>query len=156
MSEDLPILIRPMLPTDRPFILNSWITVICRSNPYKRLAVNHFGFLTGASHALASRILERSKVLIACEPDDADQIYGYAVFDSPRILHWVHVKGVFRRTKVGTRLLLAAFQDFETPISATFSSSAIKRCFEAWNLTQDADPLAPIHHRKERREWSYG
>lgn len=53
-------------------------------------------------------ILERSYISILCNPDDLEQIFGYAVYEFSEdsiILHWIHVKYSFRQLGFGAFLI---------------------------------------------------
>lgn len=59
---------------------------------------------------LIEALLRRPKtqVLVACQYNDADLIFGYLVGEPPRILHWVYVKKPFRNSGIMARLIKAA------------------------------------------------
>jgi hypothetical protein len=67
--------------------------------PWRALDRNWF---TAAAHALIAKILARKTVVayLAVQPEDPDQIYGFAVVERlPRgsdVVHWAFVKRPFR------------------------------------------------------------
>lgn len=106
MSE-LPIGLRPALTGDIPFILNSWM-------------LSHLDWLRsgGGTPSLSNahyfewqkprveRLIATSVTLVAHNPEDEDQIYGYAVYRTkvPMLMHYVFVKYPFRKLGVARRL----------------------------------------------------
>ena len=97
--------LRPMVEDDLAFIFNSWL---------KSYRFSHFGEkITNTiyfedHHRLIEKILNNSKVLIACNPSDSSQLYGYAVVgedDGILIVHFLYVKHTFRNMGIGKTLL---------------------------------------------------
>lgn len=140
----LPILIRqPAILTeqsnDLDFIYSSWIKCVLNQKPYSVLDKS---WLNAAQHSIITRLLRNCDVLIACDPQDIDQLFGYIVFDkNKRTLHWVYCKYDFRKTGVATKLMLEAFNNFEEPIEYTFESTAIKYHVKRWNLKMNTHRL---------------
>ena len=59
---------------------------------------------------ILKKILTNCSLLVACDPEDTDVIWGYVAFDQvDPVLHFVYVKGAFRRMGIGTRLMEEAF-----------------------------------------------
>lgn len=59
--------------------------------------------------AVFDELLRHSEVAVACSPEDAWQVLGFAVYDdlpSGLILHYVYVKRVFRRAGLGAELVM--------------------------------------------------
>lgn len=100
--------IRPAESTDIPFILNSWLKRY-RDAVHPRLVTDRVYF--EAQHAVIRKILatEGLEILVACDPTDANHIYGYVVAEhlTPDwiLLHWIYVKGAFRKFGLAKRLL---------------------------------------------------
>lgn len=95
-----------------------------------------------------ARLLERSRVLVACNPLNEGQILGYIVHE-PGVLHWVMVKEPFRWDKdaehhprIGRQLFMLAFPDWAWPrdmdvrvtTSCTHWTMAAERLSEKWGL----------------------
>ena len=103
--------IRPMVDEDIPFIFNSWL---------KSYRFSHFGEkITNTiyfqdHHKVVERIIKNSKTLIACDPEDSSQLYGYivaAVEEGILVLHFIYVKHTFRNLGIGKTLLDALGHD---------------------------------------------
>lgn len=98
---------RPGRPSDRPFILESWQA----SNSITTLGREMGPRYVSEQKALCNEILDRKSttVRVACDPDDEDAIFGYAVVGSldtliPRV-YYVYVKSEARKLGVATSLL---------------------------------------------------
>ncbi len=92
--------IRPGTLKDLPFIANSWL----------RSYRNNCRYLYGVpseiyyreQHALIERLLTSKgiQVLVACSPDDDEQIFSYCVaqaFDETLCIHWIYSKQPLRK-----------------------------------------------------------
>jgi hypothetical protein len=111
MSETPPIRLRTYEDGDLPFILNSWL------RSYRRSVSDVPGwFYWSRQKALILALLERSYTVVACDPDDPDVVYGFAVVESDghtfHALHWAHVKHGLRGAGVA-RAMLRALGIFE-------------------------------------------
>ena len=51
-----------------------------------------------------NELLERSTVVMACDPGDPNYILGWAVIEGP-VVHYVYVRQALRRARVAQRLL---------------------------------------------------
>ena len=83
---------------------------------------------------ILKKILNNCTLLVACDPDDPDVIWGYVAFDAENpVLHFVYVKGAFRRLGIGTRLL-REFMDglFGDPLEPVVVSHRTESLFKAW------------------------
>lgn len=84
-------------------------------------------------HALVGRIMARptTRVLVACNPEDPDQIVGFVCFETPRtntprltprpIYHYCYIKELFRRRGIARQLVdasLSILAELTTPTEA--------------------------------------
>ena len=114
------LLIRPLELGGREagFVLDSWTRAVAR-DPIWRSEVGNRGVartpippsLSLYYHdIILKKILANCTLLVACDPEDPDVIWGYVAFDpKDPVLHFVYVKGAFRRMGIGTRLMEEAF-----------------------------------------------
>jgi hypothetical protein len=101
------VVIRQAVEADVPFIFNSWLKsyrASCRSisNPV------YFEF----QHKTIEALLKRCQVQVACNATDANQLYGYIVYeqiDGVLVVHYCYIKDAFRR--IGLLPKLAAGLD---------------------------------------------
>lgn len=119
----LPTAIRLAEPADLPFVFSCWVRAVqaARNRAYRELptdtlrAVERFlrladtNWVSAAQHALCERLLKRSLVLIACNPGNTDQIYGFLVVEPEvPVVHFLFVKKRFRRLGVAKDLMANA------------------------------------------------
>ena len=122
------------------FVLDSWNRAVAR-DPIWSAHVGRRGVartpippsLSLYYHDIVlKKILNKCTLLVACDPDDPDVIWGYVAFDQENpVLHFVYVKGAFRKMGIGTRLMDEAF----------------KRCDGCWS--QIGDHPVVVSHRTE-------
>jgi ribosomal protein S18 acetylase RimI-like enzyme len=133
MKTNSPIRLRPSVEEDLPFIYNSWL---------KSYRFSHFGekitntiYFTD-HHKVLENLIKHSKVIVACNPEDPSQVYGYIVGGAREgvfLLHFLYVKHTFRNMGIGKTLLDAMGHDS--------SSAAVYT-----HHTRMADKLASKHN----------
>jgi ribosomal protein S18 acetylase RimI-like enzyme len=133
MKTNSPIRLRPSVEEDLPFIYNSWL---------KSYRFSHFGekitntiYFTD-HHKVLENLIKQSKVIVACNPEDPSQVYGYIVGGAREgvfLLHFLYVKHTFRNMGIGKTLLDAMGHDS--------SSAAVYT-----HHTRMADKLASKHN----------
>lgn len=106
-EDEVRLAVRPMRESDIELITDSWLKSYREGN----YGVPHDEYFETQRRVIKA-LFRTSKVAIACDPDDADQVYGYIVWQ-PRaagksLLHWCFVKQPFRRFGVFRRLLSVA------------------------------------------------
>lgn len=103
-SENLPIAFRPATENDTSFIYDSWLKEF-RATSFGTQVESDVFFPHYRRHI--GRVLRVSQVTVCCNPDDAEQIYGYAVHrlhGDVRVMSWICVKGPFRAMGLGRKL----------------------------------------------------
>lgn len=108
----LPILYRPAIEEDRPFIFNSWLKAFRKGTLSAN--VDNSIYYTN-HHSLVERILSKSKTIICCNSDDPSIIYGYVTYqevDGQFVLHFVYVKHIYRKLGLARQLLAETGHDF--------------------------------------------
>ena len=99
------IRLRPIIEDDLPFLYNSWLKSY-RLSHFAEKVTNTIYFQD--HHKLVERILQNSKVLMACNPSDPSQLYVSVVassLDHISVVHFLYVKHTFRNMGVGKTLL---------------------------------------------------
>lgn len=112
LDNSLPIIFRKLEPTDKravSFIIDSWTRSLWPLFQY----IPNFKEL---QHVRIFNILLHSDILLICDKDDTDVIFGYAVWEHD-VIHWVYVKHHFRKQGLCKQLLL------QIPVSAKFMHS---------------------------------
>lgn len=89
---------------DLPFIYNSWLKDY-RGSDFAKF-INDKDFFT-YHHILIEEIIKRpsSDILIACDPEDSNVIYGWVCVEAQTTLHYAYVKASFRGLGIFTKLL---------------------------------------------------
>lgn len=102
---------------DEPFIFNSWL----QSN-----RTRHQNMPTSDYYAtykdIVTDILYKSLVVVACDPESPDFIYGYVVIrpiDDVPIIHYAYVKKPFRRWGIFKELLKNQNIELSEPVLVT-------------------------------------
>lgn len=102
---------------DEPFIYNSWL----QSNKSRHPNIPSSDYYSLYKKIIAD-VLYKSIVVIACDPQDPEFIYGYAVIrpiDDVKIIHYVYVKKPFRRFGVAKKMLESQEINLRDPIVIT-------------------------------------
>jgi hypothetical protein len=133
-NKSLPLSIRDVEQGDINFIFNSWLQSF-RSGlmPKKVDSTIYFS----EHHKLIERILKRAPCLVAVNPDDPTQIYGYVAYekiDGIFVLHYVYVKHPFRAMGVMRQLFKAIDHDFKTAGLFTHNTLVFERLALKYDL----------------------
>lgn len=95
--------LRPADAEDEAFLCHSWLKSFRPSATEVPGVIYHRG-----QHEVIERLLGRSIVTVACNPEDEAQIFGYLVHEKRGpvvVLHYVYVKAPFRRLGLARALL---------------------------------------------------
>lgn len=119
--------LRPLVPSDIPFVFNSWLKSY-RESP-QVVGVPNTVFYD-KFHQVIEQILPKSVVIVAHDPEDQSIIYGYVVAEytgRDLVFHWVYVKHPFRNFGLAKALeqeiLTIAHQSvYYTPRTRTIDS----------------------------------
>lgn len=134
MQKELPILLRPANAEDVGFIFNSWLKSF-RNSEYASEIPNEIYF--SEHHKLIERLLQKYEVIVAANPEDPSQIYGFicaGLTDGVFTLHYVYVKHTFRRMGIGAALLNAFEHDPEFAAIYTHKSRSAKHLAKKYNF----------------------
>mgnify|MGYP002135715089 CR=1 FL=1 len=114
--------LREATESDHSFVYNSWLKSFRQGSPWARLVPPQIFY---ANHKqVIALILKAAKVLIACNPEDPEQIYGYVVYTPHRgtVIHYVYVKQPYRQLGFAKKLIAEAKQEQHInilPLTAT-------------------------------------
>lgn len=96
---------------DLPFIYATWLESYRYDSHFGKSHRNNIFFED--YRKVTDLLLQNSDVFVAASTDDPDIIYGYLVKEQPNTLHYVFVKGPFRRWGIAKALFFAAFGAIE-------------------------------------------
>jgi GNAT superfamily N-acetyltransferase len=105
-SQNLPIDFRSGTLGDHAFVFSSWLKSYrkgawgeCHPLPERYFKLEH---------DVIERIMRNCEVMIACDPEDAEHLFGYIVFRRQAdfiTIDWVYVKKPFRKLGIAARLI---------------------------------------------------
>lgn len=107
------IKLRDLKEADVPFVMDTLIrsysnvkTGITGERPVKDSIATFYNKHLG-------RLYEQGAIIctVACSAEDDDLIFGYAIFGLDRTLHYVYVKGPFRKMGIATKLIRHMVRD---------------------------------------------
>lgn len=128
MSENKPaIKLRPASEADAAFIFNSWLK--CYRHSKAALQIQNEVYFSG-QHKVIEGLAKRSTFVIACNPDDESQIYGYSVgetVDNVTVVHFIYVKEPYRKLGLACTLLAALGHEAGTPYIYTHKTHAAEK-----------------------------
>lgn len=121
LGNDAQVCVRPMRDADVPFIQSSWKQSYVFSVAHDEQA--QAALFSELNHR-CGRLLKRSEVRVACDPDNEDHVFGWACLDTKRqLLHYVVVKQKLRGRGIA-RVLLAGLK---TPVVHTHWTFACEK-----------------------------
>ena len=97
--------------SDEAFLYNAWLKSY-KDSPWGKPLINDI-FYTNHKE-IVKKLLSTSDVLLAVNPQNPDQIYGFAVLEkSPKVslIHYVYVKYNFRKLGLARKLVEAMEPD---------------------------------------------
>lgn len=128
----LNLTIRSFEPEDTNFIYSSWLKSY-RQSDFSKKTPNNIYYTFQKSRI--DRLAKDATILIACSPDNPQQIYGYAIGTS-EVFHYVYVKYTYRKLGVAKRLLEILNPKFgETPIICSHCSNYWSEHSNKYKLT---------------------
>ena len=86
--------------------------------------------------SILKKILDRSLVLVASDPEEDDHVFGYCVFEKD-CLHWVYVKKDLRRMGLGSYLLARTGLGDEVPGGLDYGRMEVSHRTPALNHFRD-------------------
>ena len=133
-EEQIGILLRAPEPDDRAirFVLDSWCKTVAAEPPWNFGSTRHtppppHPLLIYEHDTILKKIIHKSTITLACDPDDPDTVWGYVCTDGD-LLHFIYVKSAFRGFGIGGCLLRAA----DLPDSNVVTSHRTESLFKAF------------------------
>jgi hypothetical protein len=156
MSE--PVLYRAMRDSDAPYIFSTWMKWARNRGRWVQRMPNRvfwddqFGY-----RAHVEYILRRSKVIVACDPESEDYVFGYAVGEPPHVMHFVFVDVRMRQRAKGLladsigRCLVDLLR-LNSKVTATMDDRE-GGLPDGWTLDPFITPLAGVEFAAWARGW---
>ncbi len=106
------VLLRSPCDQDGSFIIDSWVREAREHYPFSHMDKALF---YKEYKETVKTLISKSLIVIACNPEDQDQIYGYLSFEKVEdipIIHFIYVKLTFRENGIAKLLLDSVFENF--------------------------------------------
>jgi len=130
--------IRPMDPSDRGFVVASWLRDLRDHSPYWR-KVHPDDYQTLMPLAI-DQMLDRGRVLLAVDAQAPDIIYSFLAYQQPHLLLYAYCKRAWRR--MGLTRALVGVSGLSTPYVCPYITSqgedALRQALVEWRF----NPLA--------------
>ena len=113
----LPHQLRAFRESDRNFVVRGWASEMRRASFSRHVPPDVYW---PSQHELVAQLLSLATTIVACDPENNEHVYGAVVYQPAElaIVHWVYVKGDYRRIGLAASLVAAAIGD-KRPIYCT-------------------------------------
>jgi len=132
------IAFRQPTEADLSFVYSSWLKSYRTSDASRRM-VNDVYY--GGHKRVIARLLSTSLAIVAVNPEDPDQIYGYIVYAEAAgvpVVHYVYVKQPYRRHGIASQLFALVRKSYpqtgDLPALATHATDYYDKLRDKWNL----------------------
>jgi hypothetical protein len=135
----LEIIYRPLVDGDVNFVLDSWLKSYRKAAQFYYTNLNKKGenihipivseavYYAGAE-PLVKTLIEKADVIVACDPSDLSNIYGYICAEriaGELVIHWIQVKYTYRKWGVGKSLFdIVKHEEDPTPFCTFYKPVA--------------------------------
>lgn len=134
---DLPVSIRLANSDDLGYVIATWSRDYHKVHPINFIPNNIY---IPNQTKLINNIISKTQIYVACIEDEPNTIVGYMVakpYDKDNIiLHWMNVKGIFRRVGVA-KILLSTFDYNNKNIICSHYFDLFKKLKDRYNLVYD-------------------
>lgn len=134
---------------DMPFVFDTWL------KSYKKAAHQYLdwnNYVTPQLKVINALIARGAQILVACNPDSPEHIFGYIVFEhinSLPIIHWIYTKFPFRRQGVAKSLITQANIVLTDPILITAVTYIVPKLTKKGWMLKYARNLLPQENQYE-------
>jgi hypothetical protein len=137
MDNSLPIQFRNICSEDYPFIIQTWGRIFRENYPTNLIPANLY---FAQQNNLINSLLTRSETLVAYLDNEPNAICGFIVAEqkasSQLIVHWCHVKSIYRRLGIMNELLEQLNYKSKNLI-CTHHFSLLKKIKDKYNIIYD-------------------
>ena len=120
--------------TDKGVVYAPWTRQIRHMQPFDKMGPDEFD---EHKEEVITKLIDRCKPTMAAPPGETYQIYGWVCGehrDQKQILHFVYVRGVFRRFGIGNALMRLLFPSLGSErLYFTYKTVAIKHFMDRWD-----------------------
>ena len=129
--------LRPMREDDKSFIINSYLKTMRYRHPFAEMTDDVY---FPPQRKELNTILAAGDVIVACNPEDSQHLYGYIVsekFASGTVVHFIYVKHALRKFGIARELFCQAIGKQETTLVTHVTQSNFKRLATKYSLIYD-------------------
>ena len=143
MSNKISIAFRPYATTDINFILSNWLHTWANA-PANFGVHKHVYYKTAEAHIKDT--LARCGAIVACDPNDPDDLFGFIAaeyMDDETVIHWIHVKPSFRGFGIGRALFKKVHTKDSPPFTTAYCPryDSVDELYRKGKSRQDMDDL---------------
>lgn len=140
MNEDPGFILREYVETDNAFVFDSWMSSY--ANKQDNAYINNYIFNNRLSREefkriyqrVLDRLVPRCHILVACDPVDTSQIFGWICYEQREkniIVHYLYVKEAFRKEfGIGKTLLFLVIKQ-GTELSCSHLTGTARKLLKA-------------------------
>lgn len=149
MVKYLNVKYRAITEKDIPFLYNAFIRHIVPSKnskgvyPYNRIDKSLMSML---AHSLMTRMLKCCDVVIMCNQDYEDQIFGYMIYKDDD-LYWIYVKYDYRGVGMAREVINNVFGDKQ--INVIIPTPAFSWMKEKWDMVLQPANISKLVRKNE-------
>lgn len=125
----MDIMIRPVSSKDIPFIYSTMLKSLHTDTILGKSMRSSLFFKE--YRCVIDDLLFDSSVLVACDPEASEVIYGYLIYQKPNIIHYSFTKQAFRKLKIQSRLI--QYAELHYPITITHKTKTANFCNYSFN-----------------------
>lgn len=131
---------RGLKPSDIPYITSTWMNSF-RTNSKFAAGILH-RIYSSEHNSIINKVLNKSKVIIACDKDDEDHIFGYMVYENTEaidldIFHYIYIKAPFQKKSVALNMI----SDVKKGNNAVYTHKNEKASWIATKLLKDYENI---------------
>jgi hypothetical protein len=102
----LDFVVRDMTEDDRRFVSHAYLTTHYLSKPIKFVPKTRYFQM---SAKVLEKLLSRAKTVVACFPEDPNELAGFLIYElhaAAMVIHFIYVKKLLRNQGVAKRMVL--------------------------------------------------
>jgi predicted GNAT family acetyltransferase len=146
MNEEPQVKIRTYQPDDFNFVVNSWLNSSHELFPARKINKKYYNKM---QTPLFASIIGTSNILVACNSEDPNHIFGYVVFErlgNEVIVHFIYVKKELRTFGIARQMIESGIPEWGKQAIAITSMPNLQKTTEdeervdvmrKWNLVYD-------------------
>jgi|ERR1035438_2029502 hypothetical protein len=142
-----PYVLRKVEETDLGFVYSNWSRVFREVPPMNMCPAAIF---KPQQKKVIDCLLNTAKLLVACHPDDSDELLGFICYEfvaEVLVVHWIHIKSIFQHQHIASDILKTLYPEMSS-IIFTHNFREASKLRSKFNLVYD--PFFIINRIKEQ------